>query len=93
MGKIVHTKGNFGSKGVAQGAVCRTCPGSCWTECMRAGVSTGNKASDLRDEGSGFSISFNSFSDDLSKDITEKIPNGISGENAESKKPGKTEEK
>lgn len=37
MGKIVHTKGNIRSQGVAQGAICRFCPGSCATSCMRAG--------------------------------------------------------
>ncbi len=38
MGKIVHTKGSIGRRGVAQGAICRTCPGGCKTDCLRAGV-------------------------------------------------------
>ncbi len=38
MGKIVHTSGSIGGRGVAQGAICRTCPGGCKTDCQRAGV-------------------------------------------------------
>ena len=37
-GRIVHTKGSIGRRGVAQGIVCRTCPGGCKTDCLRAGV-------------------------------------------------------
>ena len=37
-GKIVHTSGSIGRRGVAQGIVCQTCPGGCKTDCLRAGV-------------------------------------------------------
>lgn len=37
-GKVVHTKGSIGRRGVAQGIICRTCPGGCKTDCLRAGV-------------------------------------------------------
>ena len=59
MGKIVHTKGSIGSQGVAQGAVCRFCPGSCATSCMRAGF---NPYGIRLDEQRGpFSISLDGF--------------------------------
>lgn len=38
MGRVVHTKGSIGGRGVAQGAICRLCPGGCKTDCQRAGV-------------------------------------------------------
>ena len=38
MGKIVHTKGSIGRRGVGMGMICRTCPGGCKTDCLRAGV-------------------------------------------------------
>ncbi len=38
MGKIVHTSGSIGRRGVAQGEVCKLCPGGCKTDCLRAGV-------------------------------------------------------
>jgi len=37
-GKIVHTSGSIGRRGVAQGKICRSCPGGCKTDCLRAGV-------------------------------------------------------
>ena len=37
-GKIVHTSGSIGRRGVAQGIICRSCPGGCKTDCLRAGV-------------------------------------------------------
>ena len=37
-GKIVHTFGSIGRTGVAQGEVCKTCPGGCKTDCLRAGI-------------------------------------------------------
>ena len=37
-GKIVHTTGSIGRRGVAQGKICRSCPGGCKTDCLRAGV-------------------------------------------------------
>ena len=39
MSRIVHTKGGIARRGVAQGAICRQCPGGCKTDCQRAGVS------------------------------------------------------
>lgn len=38
VGKIVHTTDSIGRRGVAQGEICRTCPGGCKTDCLRAGV-------------------------------------------------------
>lgn len=55
MGRIVHTKGSIGRRGVAQGAICRTCPGGCKTDCLRAGV---NNELTHRAEDFDFSIYF-----------------------------------
>lgn len=38
MGRIVHTTDSIGRRGVAQGEICKTCPGGCKTDCLRAGV-------------------------------------------------------
>lgn len=59
MGRIVHTKGSIGSRGVAQGAVCRFCPGSCATECMRAGYNPNSIRFD--EPASPFSIRIDDF--------------------------------
>ena len=55
MGRIVHTKGSIGRTGVAQGAICKTCPGGCKTDCLRAGVTV----EETRLGKYNFSISFN----------------------------------
>lgn len=47
MGKIVHTKGGIGGRGVAQGAICRICPGGCKTDCLRAGLTA--RPSEIKD--------------------------------------------
>jgi hypothetical protein len=54
MGRIVHTRDSIGRRGVAQGEICKTCPGGCKTDCLRAGVSIENTKLGKYD----FSISF-----------------------------------
>ncbi len=56
MGKIVHTSGSIGRRGVAQGEVCKLCPGGCKTDCLRAGINVEK----TRLGGYDFSISFKS---------------------------------
>lgn len=59
-GKIVHTFGSIGRTGVAQGEVCKTCPGGCKTDCLRAGI---NVEKTRRRTGTyDFSINFSAIS-------------------------------
>ncbi len=60
MGKIIHTSGSIGRRGVAQGEICKTCPGGCKTDCLRAGVRV---EMTQRLGGYNFSINFNSVDD------------------------------
>ncbi len=55
MGKIVFTTDSIGRRGVAQGEICKTCPGGCKTDCLRAGVRVEQTQ---RLGGYNFSISF-----------------------------------
>ena len=54
MGRIVHTTDSIGRRGVAQGEICKTCPGGCKTD-LRAGVRIEHTQ---RIGGYDFSISF-----------------------------------
>ena len=55
MGRIVDTTDSIGRRGVAQGEICKTCPGGCKTDCLRAGVRIEHTQ---RIGGYDFSISF-----------------------------------
>lgn len=67
MGKTVHTKGGIAgrARGLGKGEVCKSCPGGCKTDCLRAGV----HIEETKQGGYDFSITFKTINSAFEPDM------------------------